>query len=213
MQDRTDQSESNRGSSNWRDFLIIILLLIAALLIVVGIKKAQRNLIDYLKTKKQTLEELLGNIEKAQRDKKKLLFYKQTANVLLRSLTVGTLVSVNILYLKFFFVDAKLPEILGAITDVNAILLLCISLLVFLRYGSFLELKSMYDAIQNRMLHLIFNKRLEAIETLLQSNIASRDAILDEIVATEAAIKANEQLINPIDENVVLTTLDSNSGI
>lgn len=178
----------------WKDILIIVLLILAVVLTIFRISRAQKSLTDYLKTKRQILQELLSDIEKAQKDKQRLQLYKRIANVCMRFLIVGALFWINFKYLSYYFTKSKLPEILGSITDFNAILLLIIAVFVFLRYGSFLELKNMYDAVQNSVLHLVFNKRIEAIDTLLHSNLASRDSILREIEETENAIKENEDL-------------------
>lgn len=195
MAEETSPNNDPHNSFKWKDILIIVLLILAVVLTVFRIRNAQKNLIEYLKTKRQVLQGLLSNIEKAQRDKRRLLFYKRMANVCLRFLIVGALVWINFNYLNHYFEENWLPEMLGAITDFNAILLLITTLFVFLRYGSFLELKSMYDAVQNSVLHWVFNKKIETIDALLQSNLASRDSILKEIEETETAIKANEDLL------------------
>lgn len=202
-QDNNDCHKTN--TIDWRGIVIILLLVIAVVLTIFKIRKAQKDLRDYLEDKKQFLEEALKNIEQAQKDKQRLLLYKQVANVLLRVIMVVSLASINLNYIKFYFSGARIPDVLSAITDFNAILLLSMGLLVFLRYGSFIELKSVYDAVQNSVLNMLFNRRAGAIDAMLKSNIQSRDSILSEIAATENAIKENEGSLNFQEEAVILS--------
>lgn len=195
----------------WKDILIIVLLILAVILTIFRIRRAQKSLTDYLKTKRQILQELLSDIEKAQKDKQRLLLYKSIANVCIRILIVGALFWINFEYLSYYLTESTLPEILGSITDFNAILLLIIAVFVFLRYGSFLELKNMYDAVQNSVLHWFFNKKMEAIDTLLQSNLANRNSILREIEETENAIKENEDLLYSTEKHSGLINIEVDS--
>ena len=51
----------------WKDILIIVLLILAVILTIFRIRRAQKSLTDYLKTKRQILQELLSDIENAQK--------------------------------------------------------------------------------------------------------------------------------------------------
>jgi hypothetical protein len=158
-------------------------------------RKAQKDLNNHLKSKKDVLEQILNNIEGARKSQKKLLFYKQTLKIILRVVLVGLLITVNGFYVKHYYPDEwNIPNILSTITDLNAILALVVSCFVFLRYGSFLELSKVFDNVQNVILQEFFRKKEELIETLLQTNLESKDAIQKEIKETEDAINQNEEL-------------------
>lgn len=207
-----DDVTSDNESTNWREstplkMALLVLLIVAALIITFfRFKKAQRDLTEYWESKKEALEGILANIEKAKKDKLKLLRLKRLSKLILRMLLIGLLILTNIVYVKTSLPrHSQLPEMLGAITDFNAILVLAISSLVFLRYGSFLELSKMFEVVQDIVLQRVFAKKEGLVETILQANLESKAAILEEIRQTEEAMKANERLFIFPETAVIVT--------
>lgn len=191
-----DNNNTSRSSS-FNYVLLVILLMLAFFLSIFKVRQAQSKLNEHLRSKHSALEEILNNIEVARRERDSLERYKRISKFCLRLFFVITLIVLNFFYIRKFLGtnDKTLPNALGAMLDLNAILLLAVSLLVFVVYGSVFKLNETLDFTQNWVLQKFFKKREEQIDILLSSNLEDLESIKTEINDTEEAIRQNEELL------------------
>lgn len=192
-------NEIEKDNPFWK-IIIVFILIIGIIFSIFRIKKAQVELVDHLTQKREALKGILLKIEETQRQKERFIQYKNWSRIICRYIFVGIFVFINHQYLKFYSIDSTntLPQILGLITDLNAVLLLFYTTIVFLLKGNFVKLDIAIENTQNRILAFVFQKKEELIETILNSNIENEASIRKEISETEKAIEQNEVTLNSL---------------
>lgn len=191
-----------RDNPFWK-IIIVFILILGIIFSIFRIRKAQVELGDHLTQKKEALKEILLKIEVTKLQKERFVQYKNWSRIICRYVFVGIFVFINYKYLKYYspVCPNTLPQILGLITDLNAVLLLLYTTIVFLLKGNFLKLDIAIENTQNRILAFIFQKKEQLIETILNSNIESEASIRKEILETEKAIEQNDVTLNSVSKD------------
>jgi len=198
----SDKAPENKNSNNW--LWILLAIIVAFILYLISkfrIQNANEKLTQYLVDKNEALHNIDSRIGYYKDEKEWIVIAKKQTTIFARCFLSFVLLIINSWYIWYCYPNSiTIQHVFECIATLNASLLFLTSIFVFAILGSFFEIKTVWHSIQTLALKFLFEEKEQTIEALLRLDLENREALRKEIEETEQAIKANEELLNPLQD-------------
>lgn len=206
---------SKGGKQNPHRIWLILAIIVAFILLIAAafrIQKANEELSEHLTDKRKVLNDLYNRILHYRKMKVEMIGIKKKTTIFLRCMVSTVLLLANGLYIWSCHPNnITIQHAFECIANFNAAMFFLSGIVMFAIFGSFLELKTAYHVFQTKVLHVMFKKDEEMIESILRLDLQNLEAIRKEIAETEKAIADNEALISDLlSEEPMVTTPSKN---